>query len=43
MAKQDNIKAGKTKQWNGIGMSRKHDAFTTGTKKFVAKSSKKKG
>jgi hypothetical protein len=41
MAKQDNIKGGKTKQWSGIGISRKHDAFNTGTKKFVATSSKK--
>ena len=38
---QDNYKSGKTKEWNGVGMSRKHDAFNTGTKKFTATSSKK--
>jgi hypothetical protein len=42
MAKQDNIKGGKSKTWNGIGMSRKHDAFNSGTKKFVATGKKKK-
>jgi len=38
---QDDYKGGKTKEWNGVGMSRKHDAFNTGTKKFTATSSKK--
>jgi len=41
MAKsQDNIKQGRTKQWNGIGMSRKHDAFKTGKKVWAAKGKK---
>ena len=41
--KDKKITGGKTKSWNGVGMSRKHDAFNTGTKKFAAKGDKKKG
>jgi len=41
--KDKTMKGGKTKSWNGVGMSRKHDAFNTGTKKFAAKGGKKKG
>ena len=41
--KDKTMKGGKTKSWNGVGMSRKHDAFNTGIKKFAAKGGKKKG
>ena len=41
--KDKKITGVKTISWNGVGMSRKHDAFNTGTKKFAAKGDKKKG
>ena len=38
--KDKKITGGKTKSWNGVGMSRKHDSFKTGKKDWVAKGKK---